>query len=294
MYGTGRPSASRHLLFRTYVRNCIDRYKHNHIHQIILTAMAKKSSSGRILKSIKRGIEYIRQGHFVFFWKALRSRIYSQNLFFGLSRDLNRPFQPPDAKIDICIRPLQENDIESLLENGELTNHMPRLAAYQQFMVQTNIPTCYVAVTADGEPCYMQWLINSKENARIHDHFGETFPPLKDHEVLLEAAFMKRSFRGLRVMPAAMARIAEKGKDLGASRAITFVGSENIPALKGCRRAGFTPYILRKERWILFRQNISFSFIPKEMLEQYRMVVGGEIKQQAPQQIAAKEKHKQP
>lgn len=49
-------------------------------------------------------------------------------------------------------------------------------------------------------------------------------------------------------MPHAMAKIAEKGKDLGARRVVTFVAHDNLPALKGCKRAGFSPYLVRRER----------------------------------------------
>ena len=236
--------------------------------------MTQESSSGQFIQSIQKGIEYLKEGRFAVLWKAFRNRLYSHTLFFGLRRELDKPFLPPNAKIDISIRPLQEGDLEQLLENGKFHKKHPKLAAYQESIVRANIPTCYVAVTSDGDPCYMQWLIGSRENNRIHNHFGDTFPPLKDNEALLEAAFMKRTFRGQHIMPAAMARIAEKGKDIGATRALTFVGCGNIPALKGCRRAGFTPYIVRRERWVFFRKHVSFSAIPKAMLEQYEEEVG--------------------
>jgi hypothetical protein len=59
-----------------------------------------------------------------------------------------------------------------------------------------------------------------------------------------------------------MARIAEKARDHGGRRVITFVDHENIPALKGCQRAGFSPYLIRLVLWRLFRRRVSFQPLP--------------------------------
>jgi hypothetical protein len=48
------------------------------------------------------------------------------------------------------------------------------------------------------------------------------------------------------------------GPHLGARWVITFVTTDNEPSLKGCHRAGFCPYVLRRERWLLFRRRLSF------------------------------------
>jgi len=56
----------------------------------------------------------------------------------------------------------------------------------------------------------------------------------------------------MRIMPAAMARIAEHGRDVGARHVMTFVGTDNIPSLKGCKRSGFAPTLLHTETRYLF------------------------------------------
>ena len=124
------------------------------------------------------------------------------------------------------------------------------------------IPTCYVALTKDNEPCYMQALIAPSENARLQEYFEGFFPWLRPDEALLEHAFTLETFQGLGIMPHAMARIAEKGRELGARWVITFVIHDNIPALKGCKRAGFSPYLVRREKWRLFRKQLSFEELP--------------------------------
>ena len=59
-------------------------------------------------------------------------------------------------------------------------------------------------------------------------------------------------------MAHAMALIAEQARDLGVQQVITFVSKDNIASLKGCERAGFAPYLDRRESWTLFRWRVRF------------------------------------
>jgi hypothetical protein len=52
-------------------------------------------------------------------------------------------------------------------------------------------------------------------------------------------------------MAPAVAWVAEQ--DPRARWAVTYVDRSNIPSLRGCRRAGFYPYLLTNDRWRLFR-----------------------------------------
>jgi RimJ/RimL family protein N-acetyltransferase len=55
-----------------------------------------------------------------------------------------------------------------------------------------------------------------------------------------------------------MSRIAERARDIGAQHVITFVARRNVASLKGCERAGFAPYVERRESWSLFRRRVRF------------------------------------
>jgi RimJ/RimL family protein N-acetyltransferase len=92
--------------------------------------------------------------------------------------------------------------------------------------------------------------------------FKGGFPLLAPDEMLLEGAFTLEAFRGQRIMPEAMSKIAEKGMDFEARRIYTFVGADNIPSLKGCKRSGFIPYSIRTDRWRLFRRSLEFAKLP--------------------------------
>lgn len=233
--------------------------------------MPKKDSQNHFLASLKNAFNLLRDGHYSVLYNEIRNRLHSESLSFGLQRDLQDSFEKPAAKIKINVRPLHKEDIESLLgeEVSEMVN--PRIIASQYAMLDAKIPTCYVAVTSTDKPCYMQWLIGSEDNDKIQSHFKGVFPPLKPQEALLEAAFGNPNFRGLRIMPAAMAQIAEKASLINARWVNTFVDVSNIASLKGCRRSGFEPYVLRKEKWFLFRLTISFHPLPDYLLEEYEM-----------------------
>jgi hypothetical protein len=64
-------------------------------------------------------------------------------------------------------------------------------------------------------------------------------------------------------MASAMAQIAERASELGARQVITFVGERHIASLKGCKRAGFVPYVMRCEKYRLFRHRVTFTALPE-------------------------------
>lgn len=237
--------------------------------------MTYESLLSTLLIKTRTFIDLIRSGHYSIIWAELRKRCFSTSISLGLRRELAVDFNDPEARIPIKVRKLKESDTEILLEHGKFAQENPRLAEYQLNLVQSQIPDCYVAVNEDDTPCYMQWLIGSKYNERLLAIFGDTFPPLKSNEALLEAAFMSPSFRGKRIMPAAMSRIAKKAENIeGVQFVNTYVDIQNIPSLKGCKRAGFSPFLLRKDRWRFFRRFVSFEPLPEHVLKQYEEVTG--------------------
>lgn len=211
------------------------------------------------INQISSFISLIRHGQFGTALGEIGRRLYSNHVAFGLSRDLSQPSAMPEARIPISVRPLQSHDVpklfdESEAENGETLRHQIRRLRH----IQADIPTCYVAVDTNDVPCYTQWLMGPRDNARIRRFFGGEYPLLANDEMLLENAYTPEAYRGLRIMPCAMWQITAKALDHGARRVITFVGEENIPSLKGCARAGFSPYLVRHDKWRFFRRTITF------------------------------------
>jgi hypothetical protein len=214
----------------------------------------------RLNRSISTSFELVRQGEGKEIATMVGTRIWGAQLATGLDRDMTVPFPAPEARFPISVRLIRPDDVPKLLNvaapglsASERNNMITRLG-----MLDAGFSSCFVAVTANDEPCYMQWLISPEENALLATEFDNLFPQLGPREMLLEGAYTPEAFRGQRIMPAAMALLAEHAASLGASRVITFVGIPNIPSIKGCERAGFAPYTTRETVYRLGSRQISF------------------------------------
>jgi hypothetical protein len=112
----------------------------------------------------------------------------------------------------------------------------------------------------------MQWVIPAAENNRLREFFGNLYPALRPDEALLEGAYTPVPYRGMGIMGAAMALVAERAADHGARWVITFVEEQNQASFKGCVRAGFSAYLRRHERFRLFHRRVSFNPIDPAIL----------------------------
>lgn len=238
--------------------------------------MPEQTTFGRFARRLKSAYRRLRDGQLSVLSSEIIRQLHSETSAFGLRRDLQNKFPIPKAKIEITIRQLKDEDLAGLLDETLQDSAEQRVVSDQQGIIKAGIPGCHVAVANDSqEPCYMQWLISSEYNNLLEAHFQGILPPLKESEALLEGAYTPPAFRGLGIMPVAMAKISEQAAVLQARWVITFVGVDNIPSLKGCRRAGFEPYILRRDRWFLFRRTVSFQAIPDKQLQHYHKTTGG-------------------
>lgn len=176
-----------------------------------------------------------------------------------LRRDLEVPHTPPSAAMDIAVRPLTEADVPKVLNTADASSSDDVLVqSRRRWLWESGLGTCYAAVTADDEPCYVQWLMGEQQNARIQSYFGGAFPVLRPGTALLEGAFTPPAFRGKGIMGAAMSLIAEKASELDSRYVITIVGTDNAPSLKGCQKANFFPYMRRDVTWHMLRRRIRF------------------------------------
>lgn len=173
---------------------------------------------------------------------------------YGLRRDLAVAIEHPSAKIPISVRPMTAADLEVLLP-ADTASLAPQdrieVAWRTRFAEKFGLDGGHVAVDErSGQPCYMQWLLGPERNEAIARL--KSFPLLAVGEALLENAYTPARHRGLGIMSAAMARIAERAAGIGAQHVLTFVGKDNPASLKGCRRAGFAPYLVHTRQDVLF------------------------------------------
>ncbi len=210
--------------------------------------------------------ELIAEGRYEEFGRKLVGLIYQERRAYGLRRVVSAPFERPRAKIPIRIRPFEAADEPALLSAPETTTNRRETVelATRRAFLETGIPTCYVAVDArNGSPCYFQWLIGPAHSEALQALFGEGwFPRLAAHEALLENAYTPPAYRGNHIMSEAMALISDRAPDIGCTEVVTFVETANVASLKGCARAGFAPYTVRKEVRSLFGMLTRRSFEP--------------------------------
>jgi RimJ/RimL family protein N-acetyltransferase len=181
--------------------------------------------------------------------------VNSESYYWGLKRDLDVDFESAPAKIPVEVRPLTNQDIEAIAKISVTEDERLQFNRRVAFM-RDGVRTGFVAVSEANEPGYIQWLIGSGDNAFIRSQFHGLFPTLAKNEALLEYAFTFPNFRGMGLMPRAMDLIARKGAEIGARYVITIVSEHNVPALKGCERAGFAPYMVIRDRWRFFRRTV--------------------------------------
>jgi RimJ/RimL family protein N-acetyltransferase len=217
----------------------------------------------RLLDRSRDMLGLVRQGYRREALRAVGIRFRSEFVSYGLRRDLDRPFTPPLARLDVEIRPLAPGDDLSFLDPTRGATAEAELVRRNQLrLLAAGIGTCWIAVDSDGKPCYMEWLMTSRDNAAIRSQWGGVIPPLGAGEALLEGAYTPVRHRGLGIMTHAVARIAEKAGALGVRWVITFTAEDNVPALKACRKAGFDPYVERRITWRLGRRRAAFAPLP--------------------------------
>ncbi len=222
----------------------------------------------RFPHQIDQALYLIRERRYREIGKRIASRLYEEWLSYGLQRDLSIAFEPPKARIPISIRELRDTDIPHLFP--EDTSALPREEqleiAARRAHLSANIPTCYVAIDLRNDtPCYAQWLMGPKQNEKIQGFFKGRFPCLRADEALLENAYTPVEYRGKGIMPTAMAMIAERAIEMGCRYVLTFVARDNVPSLKGCTKAGFSPHLVRHDTRILFHmlKRRRFSRLPE-------------------------------
>lgn len=214
--------------------------------------------TNRVSSKLRQEARLVRSGGLRPLSSDLRRWAWSDDLAVGMERHLTVPHTPPPAKVTIEIVPLDDRLAGRLFDASGLDAAALRDMEARRRLWEDRIPNAFVAVDDTATPCYVQWAIPGSETALISDYFRGGFPVMARDELLLEAAWATPAARGKRIMAEAMSRITEAGAAPEHRRAITFVGIDNEPSLRGCRAAGFEVYIERVERWRIGRRSIGW------------------------------------
>jgi ribosomal protein S18 acetylase RimI-like enzyme len=202
-----------------------------------------------------------RTGQFGAAGRVVRRWLYSECVAVGLRRDLSTPITARSPTVSLTIRPLRPEDVPSFVElpdrNGNTPDALVRINA--RHLLDSDLATCYVAETADGEVCYMQYLVLPDQNEKLPKVFGSLQPPLERDEALIEFAFTLEAYRARGVMPYAMSQLAAEARGEGARWLVTYVDRREAMLLRFYERMGFEAFRLRRERYRFLRRRVAFT-----------------------------------
>ena len=218
----------------------------------------------RTWQRAREAIRLLRAGSAPVLWRAIALRFRSRTVALGLRRDLSAPHCTPPPRVAVEVRPVRPGDDLSLLDVGPGTSRAEAaIRVSLRRLLQLGLPTCWVSAAPGGPVCHTQWLILSADDAAIHREWGDLFPALHRDEALAEGAYVAEAVRGRGLMANGVEQVALAARRFGARYLVTFVGVENTPSLKACRRAGLVPYLERVEAWHLFRRRVTFRPLPE-------------------------------
>jgi RimJ/RimL family protein N-acetyltransferase len=211
------------------------------------------SNWGALLSSSRRDPAVLR--HVL---RSAKHRLWADDLAYGYRRPLDAPVAGGPAS-GLHVRLVRNEDVPAILEPEESMTLEERWDRSQRLsLLNAGAGSCFVAVTDDGTPCFVQWVFTKRDNEFVTRHFGGQFPPVDEETVLLEGLYVPTAFRNQRLAGPAVARVMAEAYALGARYVVTFIGADNIASLKTAERAGFGIYLERHVRWRLLRSTVTF------------------------------------
>ncbi len=192
--------------------------------------------------------------------KGIFDKLYSDKVSIVLRRDAKKENKTPRVFVKLSFRIFKKEDEKYFVND------------YENIALIKKLPYCYVAITEDDIPCFRIWLIDYHQNKKIKKYWGNSYPQLKPNEVFMESAYTTPKYRGLGIMPNAMALLAEKINQNGVRFAIMTTPITNINSIKASYYAGFRPFKLKKEKHFLFYKSVIFEDIPDHVINYYNLI----------------------
>lgn len=199
--------------------------------------------------------------------RRIKEGFHGRQVSIGVRRDLSEPFTAPSARVPLAVRPFRTADLPALfpLTDAEIGAQEREDIAWRLEMVERGAfsSRCFVAVDERSDtPCHIQWLTEAGYSEVIRR--AGALPTLGREEAMLENAYTPSAYRGLGIMPAVTALLAERAAVLGARHVVALIDEGNVPSLKGARLAGFWPYMVRVREQYCYGLIRSARFMPMQ------------------------------
>src|SRR5262245_61990450 len=114
----------------------------------------------RVADKAREAAMLLRMGEGRFALRQIGRWAYSDRCSVGFRRDLSISVKTPEPRGPVTVRVLNSTEISTLLaleprmSGVEIHERLERVA-----FSRAHIATCYGAITANGVPCCMQWVI---------------------------------------------------------------------------------------------------------------------------------------
>jgi hypothetical protein len=174
--------------------------------------------------------------------ETLTELAWGERTYLGLRCELGTLPPPRPAKLEIRMEPQGCPAFDGFVDELRRARGSDCLqVVLLRRLCDAGVGELHVATAPDGSPAYCQWLVGASNQELLRARSPGRHPTLAPDEVLLEGAYTFTRFRGLGLMANGMWQLLAKARDGGARSAITYVGTDSVPALRGCARVGFAP-----------------------------------------------------
>lgn len=215
---------------------------------------------GRVIERSKMLGRQIKNGDTKGAAADVRQWLWSEQEYVGLTRTLSQTFEPSPANVSLRAELMDESLAAKVFDFSNLGERDATYLGRRRRFYDAGFENGFVAVTPEGEPAFLQWLIPPSQNDKIKDFFGPIFP-LDNETLIVEGAWIPPKFRKERVMGAGLSLVTEAAALASpeASKAMCFPERANSGAVKGSMAGGYEITTLRTTQWRVGRRSISFA-----------------------------------
>lgn len=190
----------------------------------------------------------------------VRSWLWSENQFCGLTANFADDFTPELSELELRAEPLDDSLAKKVFDSDGLDARDATYLDRRRRIWEAGFENGFVAVTPGGEPAYLQWLIPPRQNELVRSFFGPLFP-LDDHTLTVEGAWIPPAFRKKKAMGESLWLVTQAAAVASpeADRARCFPELRNKGAVRGSVSAGYVIDAVRTDRWRLGRRTVEFT-----------------------------------
>lgn len=178
----------------------------------------------------------------------------------GLRRVLEVEPETPKSLVALTAQPIDAAMAEKIFDVEGLSPIDQLYLDRRRNIFEAGFRGGWCAIDPDGNPAYVQWLIPGADGAKVHDFFGNLFPPLDEDTLFIEGAWIPPMFRKQKVMSEGLALVTRAAAEStpGSRYAVAFVTEDNRGAAFGTRAAGYDVFMKRTEQWRMGRLTTTF------------------------------------